>query len=553
MKIFVRLISVVLCCGALSVFAQDRGVPKGKELLKQGMIDEALAVLRRTSAIEPTNVEALYWLGQAYLKAAKPDSAEIIGLNLLSQNNKGVDGYLLVAEAETAQKEFSDAYIILRKGLKATKKNPLLLTQLGFVQLEHDSTEQAIVSFSQAKESDPNNHANYRGLGEAYLKLAANPIAIMQFEKSIELDSMQINLKYRLANLYMKERRYTEAAKMYHSVLQQNPEDDNAALELAKLYFAARQYANAARVLEPLANRKPNDQEIWLMYMDALYSSKQYTHAIEAAEHVLTLDANSKRALRVSARANFILKKYEESIASYQALSAVDTIDATDTKNWGKSHLELKMDSLGVMYLEKSLAMDSTQSDIFTELGAAYMRLRQWDLAAKMYSKKMVQDSSYATAYVNYALSNMQLAKWEEARKALYNFLILRPTYLQGHLYLARCLAQMDSLSSAVREYNTVVQLADTSETKYKTELGEAYKMMSLAYLIEKKYPPALESLTKAVSFKPDDVELHLWRAQTLHTLSKKDDAAREYKNVLRLDPNNKDAKKGLQLLEQYN
>ena len=40
------------------------------------------------------------------------------------------------------------------------------------------STEQAIVSFSKAKDVEPSNPVVYRGLGEAYIKLKAEGVAI---------------------------------------------------------------------------------------------------------------------------------------------------------------------------------------------------------------------------------------------------------------------------------------------------------------------------------------------------------------------------------------
>jgi tetratricopeptide (TPR) repeat protein len=45
---------------------------------------------------------------------------------------------------------------------------------------------------------------------------------------------------------------------------------------------------------------------------------------------------------------------------------------------------------------------------------------------------------------------------------------------------------------------------------------------------------------------------MHLWLAQTLHALNKRDEAKKEYQKVLKLNPNNKDAKKGLDILELY-
>jgi tetratricopeptide (TPR) repeat protein len=89
--------------------------------------------------------------------------------------------------------------------------------------------------------------------------------------------------------------------------------------------------------------------------------------------------------------------------------------------------------------------------------------------------------------------------------------------------------------------------------TRYKNELTDAYSFLTRYYLSEKKYPQALDAINNTIAFKPNDVELHLWRAQTLHALNKRDEAKKDYEKVLQLDPKNKDAKKGFDILELYN
>ncbi len=64
--------------------------------------------------------------------------------------------------------------------------------------------------------------------------------------------------------------------------------------------------------------------------------------------------------------------------------------------------------------------------------------------------------------------------------------------------------------------------------------------------------PLAVQVLQKAIKYKPDDAELHLWYAQVLHSLKDTEQAKREYKLVLQIDPNNAEAKKGINILELY-
>jgi cytochrome c-type biogenesis protein CcmH/NrfG len=52
------------------------------------------------------------------------------------------------------------------------------------------------------------------------------------------------------------------------------------------------------------------------------------------------------------------------------------------------------------------------------------------------------------------------------------------------------------------------------------------------------------------LKYKEDDANSHVWLGQAYQNLQKKEDAIKNYKRALKLDPKNKDAKTGLDTLE---
>jgi tetratricopeptide (TPR) repeat protein len=185
-------------------------------------------------------------------------------------------------------------------------------------------------------------------------------------------------------------------------------------------------------------------------------------------------------------------------------------------------------------------------------MGAAYMKLKQFDLAAAAYERKFMMDSTATSAYVNYALCEEVLGDWKAGREALVKALEQNPNYIPGYYHLGYCLSQMDSTQSARKAYETFVGMADSLQSRYGNDLFSAYRFIAVVYLQDKRYEQAERALQKALALKPSDAELHLWLAQTEHALNKRDEARSEYQKVLKLDPNNKDAKKGLDILELY-
>jgi superkiller protein 3 len=192
--------------------------------------------------------------------------------------------------------------------------------------------------------------------------------------------------------------------------------------------------------------------------------------------------------------------------------------------------------------------LDPNDADAYGELGALLMRQQQFDKAAAAFEKRFTLDSTTVSAYINYALSNMALSQWELSRIALRRALQLKPDYLKGWLYLARCYAQIDSLAQAKSACETMLKLAAGDSTS-QAEQAEAHGLIGLAWLIDKKYPEALESLNASIRLVDNDPQTRLWRAQALALANRREEAIPEYQAVLRLDPQNQTAKKDLAML----
>jgi tetratricopeptide (TPR) repeat protein len=561
MKRFFPMLWIVWLAVAFQASGQDK-ITKAKDLMLEGRIVEVVSLLQ---GVLPTDVqyrEALLLLGNAFLREGKPDSAEIRGRQLLNFNDKNADAVLLVARACTAQKKITGAYGVLRKGLKADKNNPLLLVQLGKIHLAADSIEQAIVTFSLVKETDPKNVDAYVGLGEAWQKQNADAVAALQYEQALQIDSSRIDLMYTLAKLYQRERRYNEAVKTYIRVIQLSQDKVSPSLDLGRLYFAAKQYGNAANVLNNYVSAHPEDAETWKIFIESVDYGKVYDVGLAVAENVLKKEPGNAKALKLAGKCGALFGKNgdvrernEKAVERFKMLKGIQELDFEDVKYLGKAHFELKNDSLAIFNFEKSLSMDSTQSDIFTDLGFAYMRKKNWAKAASMFEKKFLVDSTSVSAYVNYALCEEQIQNWTASRKALVTALKLVPSYIPGHFHLAYTYRQMgqDSLQAAKKEYETMIALIDTNKTKYKNELGESYKQIAFIELVNKNWPAAEAAIAKSMEFRPRDVELLLWHAQTLHAIGRKDDARKEYERVIRMAPKSKeaqDAQKGLDRLD---
>jgi tetratricopeptide (TPR) repeat protein len=107
-----------------------------------------------------------------------------------------------------------------------------------------------------------------------------------------------------------------------------------------------------------------------------------------------------------------------------------------------------------------------------------------------------------------------------------------------------------DSLQVSRRAYEEWLKLIPPAdEAKYKKELAEAYKNIGVAFLVDKKYQESLAPLTKSIKYKDDDDDTYTRLGQSNAMLGNKDEAIQAFRKAFKLNPKNKEAKKGLELL----
>lgn len=549
---------VVVCTLLASMpFAQAQ-VDRAKELLKQGKAKEAIGAARQVLETAPKNADAWLVLAQAYQKASQLDSARIAGERVLSLDEKNLQAYLLIAHVAEAQKDMKLAYETLATGLVERKNDPQLLIALGGFMLRVDSVDRAIVVLTQAKEANPNVAVIYDGLGDAYSKQGVPSYAIQQYERSVELDSMNALVYDKLGKLYYKERRYNEAASAYARVVSLDPANKVVLLELSRMYLASRprQYDNAAKYLKIYVDRFPQELDAWAMYSEALFYLRKFPEALAAAERVLKSQPNNGKLLRIAATCLYAQKKYKESAEDYQKLNTVDTLKVDDWIRWGDSNVELKNYPAAITAFEGAIKLDPTQSELYDKAGQSLMRATppNYDMAATMFQKRFQLDTTARalSSYLNYAACKIILREYDSARVAYRTFISKRPDYPPAWFGLARALIlqSTDSLQAARKAYEEWLKLIPAAdESKYKKDMGEAYKNVGVAYLVDKKYEQSIAPLKKALTFNDADDEVHTRLGQAYSLTGDKEEAIKELQKAFKLNPKNKEAKKGLEML----
>jgi len=420
-------------------------------------------------------------------------------------------------------------------------------------QIAQGELDPAIQSLTLARDAAPTDAAVYALLATAYSQQGAEPMALLQFEKAIELDSTQTDVRLQLAGLYAKSRRWQDAGRQYQQVLRRDPANDLAAQELGRLYLKAKQTEPAIKVLRPYIERHPENEALAVEYLGALESSGHWFDLAAAADRILAAHTDWVPALRAAARAKARLGQHEQALAQFLRLNGIEPLGAADAVLVGSCYAAQRDDAQAVAWFERTLQPGAGAGLDWAEPAAAFMRMKRWEEAARCYERKAAQDSTSASAWLNYALCKQQMKDYEASRTALRRFVARKPESVQGRYSLATTYVLMDSTRAARREYSEVLRLAADREAEFRDETLQSYRYLSVAHLLDKNWGPAVQALDAVLRYEPNDVEMRLYRAQALFALNRKTEARDEFQSVLRRQPGNPQAKKGLDLLAQYN
>jgi tetratricopeptide (TPR) repeat protein len=565
MKRKLSVVILILVTAAASLFSQPQ-LDKAKELVKQKKFTEVITVCQAYLQSSQKDENAWLLLAKALQQIGMLDSAENAAKKVVQLDDEMLEGYTVLAQVQLEKKNVQGAYATAKAGLKMIGKKqpkyPPLLVVLGQTLLATDSADAALVAASEAKELDPKNAAAYEVIGDAYVKQKVAPMAISSYENSLEVDSLQPRVLYKLANAYTKERQYTDAARVYNRILTLDPNNEASRLELARLYYRAKKWANCAATLKDYFKKEINSpKDIQSMYLEALLRAGQYKEAAQVGQAFLKIEPNSPLAYRAIANGYFNEKKYVQAIENFKK---VDTLEFDDYRWLGASYKQLKKDSLAAMTWEEGLK-DSTistalRSYYIDQVASTWMYLRSYERAAEFYQKRIQLDSNAVGAYINYAQCMMQKERFEKAVSALKTAIAKNPKVPPAYTSLGFCYFQMKEFDSGRREFEKAIKIIDTAETKYKVDLADSYRMIGLSIMVDKKsteeeskkkWEDAIAVLKKSITYKEDVAQTHLLLGQCYQNSNKKVDAIREYKRALKLDPKNKEAKNGLEMLEE--
>jgi tetratricopeptide (TPR) repeat protein len=190
--------------------------------------------------------------------------------------------------------------------------------------------------------------------------------------------------------------------------------------------------------------------------------------------------------------------------------SKIDPENANIHNGLGLAYRDLRIYEKSIVHFKRALALRPDFPEAQNNLGTLYLLLREWDLALDCF-QRAVSDILYRTphfAYNNIGLAYYNKGDYQKAienyQKALRSF----PSYSLGYENLARAYEAINSFQVAIESYN------------------------------------------KSITYAPNYPTPHLYLARLLLRLDRNEEAARELKLTMEIDPEGPYGNEAKRLLE---
>jgi tetratricopeptide (TPR) repeat protein len=422
---------------------------------------------------------------------------------------------------------------------------------------------EAIIEYRNVLQIQPTNPEALKNTGLAHyeLKEFAQAYGFLSRAKEVAPDDVDVRLK--LANMYLGGREFDKARKESSFVLERQPKNFEALLVYAGGAKTPEELDEALKRLESLRGeldgrarfhlaiaalqmrkgdtqsgeremkeaiaREPSSADARTALGTYYLSARQFEQAAEEFRK-----ADELSPVNSQARMNLI----DFYIASGKSAEARELLAET-TKNapdfvpaWHRSaEVALSEKRFGDARIAIDAVLKKNDGDLTARmlLGRLYLAEHKTSEAKQELQRVIRSEPKYAQARYQLALVHLAEGNPAQARTELGEAVAANPDFTEAKLLLAQLNLQAKAYQAAI---GGLQQLAAKQPEK-----AQYWFLLGSAYLATKEPEKALESLQRFQRIAPKDPQGPLLSGMALRALGKSAEAQKEFEAALRLDP----------------
>ncbi|MCB2210836.1 tetratricopeptide repeat protein [bacterium] len=249
----------------------------------------------------------------------------------LMRDSTQVELYHAVAEMATQLGRIDEARTTLEKGARITNA-PTILTHLGELQLDEQLFEDAVVTFEELMQIQPDEATTLQHLAVAYERTGKTEKAAETYDRLLELPEVDpVPILMRKVSLLSSLDRLDEAVEVYQQLQTHRPEEDRIPFFIGGLYLDMGDTTRAVESIAAAATMRPVEPRYWDMWIRLEVIRGNEDRAITLADSGLSYNPVSA-PLHALAASVYMLKDQE--VKAESALKRAIQLDPEDSQNF---------------------------------------------------------------------------------------------------------------------------------------------------------------------------------------------------------------------------
>jgi superkiller protein 3 len=310
-------------------------VDRGKNLEKQGKLNDAIASYRQATKINSSYLYAHVLLGDALRKKGKFDEAIAAYNKAILIDHNYVYAHQSLGDALKQQGKIDSAIAAYENAININPKDAISYSLLGRALYDRNKIDSAIAAYKKAIELDPKIATNYINLSLALNKQDKLDSAIAAYKKAIELDPKLANKHKKLGEALAYDKKQDAALTTYRQAIKRNPKDASAYNNFAQALYEQEKLDKAIAAYRQAIKLNPKYVSAYNNLGDALTEKGKLDSAIAAYRQTIKLNPSSASAYNNLGNALRNDGKLKSAIAAYRQSIKINDKNASAHNNLG--------------------------------------------------------------------------------------------------------------------------------------------------------------------------------------------------------------------------
>jgi cellulose synthase operon protein C len=223
----------------------------------RGRLSHEMRTWEQLFAAKPPDIEAGYFLVEAFLKRAQPTRAREILEDILGKAPDDREAMEELVKVYSAERLYEQAIALLERLAKLSPgREREYYNEIAELKTLLNKDDEAIRYSERALEDNPNDPLAHEQLAKTYEKMQRYDRAVEAYKRTLELDPRAFRVYFRLATLYIRNGQHQQAARLYQSLLR-NASDEQVLQQAARKAISLAEITGGLdeleRTLAPLA------------------------------------------------------------------------------------------------------------------------------------------------------------------------------------------------------------------------------------------------------------------------------------------------------------